>query len=288
MGRTRNGTEEPTELQILNLLDQEHLEDLLPDEVTSSRRFAHGFDDTELDPVGSLYHLESQRLELTLDDAELDHSHMFVPLDDPEWWPGILQNPSVDDGTTMNNNPTTGSLTLERAGRRISRRVRPTQRHCGRRRVDGREEIVHSRGRGPDPPVSANSPEVSRNRRNKGRISRRKKREKKQQQKSKTSFLTSANLPAEHKTLLDSITCPLCMEYYDEGTGRSPCTLPCGHSFCLSHLSQCKKCPICRRDILSSTRGYLKKSVALCDTSKAITSMLSKMSLQLSPVVEDP
>lgn len=58
--------------------------------------------------------------------------------------------------------------------------------------------------------------------------------------------------------------CPLCFERYNAGTNL-PATLPCGHSFCLSHMRQMDSCPICRYELPSRSVKSLNPSYSLRD-----------------------
>ena len=275
----RNRSAEPTELQILPSLDAEHLEDVLPGETHLWQRLLVSTDDRE---HSFFVPRETQRLMSALEETDLDASDFFVPVDDPEWWPDYLQNLCAEDGggpapSTNNTQPTSPS-----SARGTSRSLRPGRRHyisrpqARRREVNGSNRVYTSSPITISVEVAATTPEESHKRRIKGRNTRR---ESQKQRQPKSCVVIPSNLTADQHSLLDTITCPICMDHYDEGADRAPCTLSCGHSFCLSHLSQCHCCPICRKGIPCSTRGYLKKSVALCDASKAITSMLAKMSV---------
>ena len=39
--------------------------------------------------------------------------------------------------------------------------------------------------------------------------------------------------------------CPICFNRYDANE-HVPCTLPCGHSLCISHVPALSSCPVCR------------------------------------------
>lgn len=56
--------------------------------------------------------------------------------------------------------------------------------------------------------------------------------------------------------------CPICFEHYDDAS-RLPCTLPCGHSCCISHISGLHKCFHCRAPI--SDELSIQPSFALRD-----------------------
>ena len=275
----RNRSAEPTELQILHSLDAEHLEDVLPGDTDLWQRLLVSTDDREL---SFLVSRESQRLMSALEETELAASDFFVPVDDPEWWPDYLQNlcSENDGGPAPSTNIT--QPTSPSSARGTSRSSHPGRRNyirrpqASRREANGSNRVSTSTPITTSVEVAATTPEESRKRRTKGRNTRR---ESRKQRQTTSSVVISSNLTADQQSLLDTITCPICMDHYDEGADRIPCTLSCGHSFCLSHLSQCHCCPICRKGIPRSTRGYLKKSVALCDASKAITSMLAKMSV---------
>jgi hypothetical protein len=49
---------------------------------------------------------------------------------------------------------------------------------------------------------------------------------------------------------LKAIECPICLEHF--GEEHVCCTLPCGHSLCISHLQHVEKCPMCKATIPSS------------------------------------
>lgn len=78
------------------------------------------------------------------------------------------------------------------------------------------------------------------------------------------------------KTLKNSISCvecPICFEQYSEV--HVPCTLPCGHSFCLDHLKHMTTCPICRNPL--PTIEHLDRSISLLDASNAISKLTSAL-----------
>ena len=56
----------------------------------------------------------------------------------------------------------------------------------------------------------------------------------------------------EKKNIFESfkfkLECPICMSNYNT-IDKKPVTIPCGHTFCISHLSQIDHCPCCREEI---------------------------------------
>jgi len=59
--------------------------------------------------------------------------------------------------------------------------------------------------------------------------------------------------------------CPICFETFDDDT-RLPCTLPCGHSCCISHISNLTQCFHCRAalpDIDSISPSFALRDAAM-------------------------
>lgn len=76
-----------------------------------------------------------------------------------------------------------------------------------------------------------------------------------------------------HKCL-SSIECPVCLEPY----GADPCTLPCGHSICLTHISSVDKCPICRCPLHKEWKAkYAQPSIALRESAMAVREAVTLM-----------
>jgi hypothetical protein len=65
---------------------------------------------------------------------------------------------------------------------------------------------------------------------------------------------------------LSSIECPVCLETY----GADPCTLPCGHSMCLTHIPNVDRCPICRWAIRKDWKEYAQPSISLRESAVAV------------------
>lgn len=63
---------------------------------------------------------------------------------------------------------------------------------------------------------------------------------------------------------INNFKCPICFEIY--GDIYVPCTLQCGHSFCLEHIKHISQCPMCKIKIKNFTD--IKQNCVLRDISK--------------------
>jgi hypothetical protein len=75
------------------------------------------------------------------------------------------------------------------------------------------------------------------------------------------------------KASLKAIECPVCLEYW--GEDHTCCTLPCGHSLCISHLHDVKTCPICRAAIPRSFNA--KPSYGIMTMARQISHLCSQL-----------
>jgi len=63
---------------------------------------------------------------------------------------------------------------------------------------------------------------------------------------------------------INNFKCPICFEVY--GDIYLPCTLQCGHSFCLEHIKHISNCPLCKTKIKNFAE--IKQNCILRDISK--------------------
>jgi hypothetical protein len=81
-----------------------------------------------------------------------------------------------------------------------------------------------------------------------------------------------------------SMECPVCLEAFSD----DPCTLPCGHSVCLTHMFQMDSCPICRYYLIPAERGSLRPTMALRETTSAMKQVLAVMLAREQSVMKQP